>query len=791
LGSENTHQFQPSGRSSANSVSISRVVAVTFALGFLAVALALLGTFPVVNIALLAGAFLYAGLLVWRPELWLVLLPVLLPTLYLATWSGRLFFDEFDALLLLTLAAALGRGRYAVSFRAMSAGSRLLLTAFFATYLAALLKGFLPLPEIDANAFANYYSKLNSLRVGKGLIWALLLYPAWVAERRISAKRAQSLLVAGLAIGAFCVFLVVLWERKVFYALAFWTNKYAFIEALLDFSTQYRVTALFADMHTGGTAIDGYLLLVLPFAAMALFRARSRMEMVIGAVLFTGLMYACVTTFSRGVYLGMGAAVVATTFLVVRQHRERLRPATLLLAVLAATGLVAASFVAYRSGGYITLFYLITAFATSAALVVFTLPVKRNVLLGGLALLMLALIVLAMPSISVRHNEFRAIPAIILALTCISAGALTGWYIARSMRLFLTPLQAGVSVLAIIFCVGLLTPSLFGFRMEQRFSSVKEDLVHRMEHWQTAVDIMDQDFLTTLFGQGLGRFPEHYFWKHQNAKDVGGFVFEQQQGNTFVRFFGAKDVRLGQRASLQPNTNYVLTLDLRTSDERALLYLRACHRQIIQPFEWNPSCVQFKEVVESTGGRWERFEFPFNSKNLGTLRNNARAPQVFTIANRREYAFENRPQTTLDFDNVSIRDVRGVEQLVNGDFEAGVDRWFAYYDFNHLPWHIKNLWVHVYFELGLVGLTLFLFVIGSALRATAKAAGGSKLAFAIFVSIIGFLAVGSFGTLIDSPRIAFLFYFLVILGLGFGRWRVPARSNYMQRPAARLDTRVG
>lgn len=232
---------------------------------------------------------------------------------------------------------------------------------------------------------------------------------------------------------------------------------------------------------------------------------------------------------------------------------------------------------------------------------------------------------------------------------------------------------------------------------------------------------------------------------------------------------GAHDVRLGQRLSLKPNTDYVLSVDVRTDDKSALLYARACHRQLIHPSEWNPLCVQFKEPVKSTNGQWKHLQFRFNSGSVGSWKNIFRAPLVFTISNRREYGLNLVPQTILDIDNVSIRNVYEEEQITNGDFEAGIDRWFGYYDHNHLPWHIKNIWVHVYFEIGVIGLILFILLVLHALAATAKAARDSEFAFAIFVSLAGFLAVGSFGTLIDSPRIALLFYLLTLLGLGFGR----------------------
>ena len=54
--------------------------------------------------------------------------------------------------------------------------------------------------------------------------------------------------------------LSVLWERLAF-------------TDLLNFSSDYRVTGLFWEMHIGGAALDGFLALTVPFVARDLVRA--------------------------------------------------------------------------------------------------------------------------------------------------------------------------------------------------------------------------------------------------------------------------------------------------------------------------------------------------------------------------------------------------------------------------------------------------------------------------------------------------------------------------------------
>ena len=95
-----------------------------------------------------------------------------------------------------------------------------------------------------------------------------------------------------MQVGLAWVGLVLLWERAAY-------------PGLLDFSARYRTTATFWEMHVGGAAIDAYLALATPFAAWALVSARSPRAWVAAAALALLTGHACLTTFSRGAYVGV------------------------------------------------------------------------------------------------------------------------------------------------------------------------------------------------------------------------------------------------------------------------------------------------------------------------------------------------------------------------------------------------------------------------------------------------------------------------------------------------------
>ncbi|WP_293604768.1 O-antigen ligase family protein [Polaromonas sp. UBA4122] len=175
--------------------------------------------------------------------------------------------------------------------------------------LLALYRGFADAGGFSFDWFAGYTDPLNSLRVFKSLGFALLFIPLLQHELAHSRALASQRLATGIVAGLTVVTLAVVWERAAF-------------PGLLDFSTNYRTIALFWEMHVGGAAIDAYLVLTTPFVVWALVSAR-RPALWAGAAalaLLTG--YACLTTFSRGVYLAVAGSLVLLGMLLWAQKSD-------------------------------------------------------------------------------------------------------------------------------------------------------------------------------------------------------------------------------------------------------------------------------------------------------------------------------------------------------------------------------------------------------------------------------------------------------------------------------------
>ncbi len=270
----------------------------------------------------------------WRP--WWIggLLAALLPVASWAPSTGWWLVDEFDLLVLATLAGAYARwGLGAVADRGSPGAQRLrasdarvwrwLLIALAVSALCSLAIGLrdagVGLHTLSGSAdlwlraqYADYASAFNPLRVSKSLLWSLLLAPVM---QHLSAQRQRDMAkatLAGLACGLALVCALVLWER--------W--RYV---GLLNFSDSYRTVASFWEMHVGGGAIDAYLAMAVPMAFVAVWLVPGGWRWSCAAVLALTGTYAVLTTYSRGVYL---AVAVSLGLMALVAWRCKIRPAS-------------------------------------------------------------------------------------------------------------------------------------------------------------------------------------------------------------------------------------------------------------------------------------------------------------------------------------------------------------------------------------------------------------------------------------------------------------------------------
>jgi len=768
------------------------------ALAALALLLAAASVYPAPKLPLallLAG---YMGLLLWRPQAWLVAVPALLPILDFAPWTGWFFLEELDLLLLATCAAgywAIGRVPAPTKLPGLA---RFALGAFMLCYAIAAWRGITPLAPLDANSFANYTSPYNGLRVLKGVLWPVLLLPLLRATAGEQGGNLQRLLVPGMILGLVACSLAVVWERMAF-------------PGLFNFSSDYRPTAPFSAMHTGGAALDAYLAMSFPFVTLWLVNHPSPRRLVLGlAALGLGL-FAGLTTFSRDIYLAYAAAGAVIAVLGSAHH---LRSGSLSLRSMAASllMLVLTYWVlgqVFAHGGYrglgAALGMLATALllggaaprlpkpATAAALALLLLllvgalgtlvggagSMKGPYLAYGLALLCagagsvllltpersrgVLLLAVALPAqalaaalVARHYGGNEALPGIALA---IALALLMG-----ASRLLPQPpwrLDRGTLTVsffsAIVFAA--LIPISSSYYTGSRFSTVGNDLSTRLAHWGETLDMMDNTAMTTAFGEGLGRFPIAYMWQNKHGEVPGSFAYTDEPGNRYLLLSAAQYargwgevLRMLQHVDVQPNKRYHFKIDIRRKSADAWPVALVCQRWLIYP----ENCGEAKLPRQPVAAGWQTLEADLP---VLTQRPPWGAPMVLELYNSSH-------QAPLEVDNVSLVEMdTGRELIRNGSFTEANDYWFFSSDRSHMAWHVKNFAVNQLFELGWLGVlaTGFLLLAVGA-RMAARGLSGETYATVCLASLTGCMMVGLFDSITDVPRLSTVFLLIALAG---------------------------
>lgn len=768
---------------------------------------------PKLLLAVLLGA--YMALLLWRPAAWLVAVPALLPVLDFAPWTGWFFLEELDLLLLATCAAGYWRLGAEPPSTKLPGTARVALGLFLLCYLVAAWRGLMPLAPLDANSFANYTSPYNGLRVLKGVLWPLLLLPLLRATAGEQGSNLQRLLVPGMLLGLTACSLAVVWERLAF-------------PGLFNFASDYRPTAPFSAMHTGGAALDAYLAMAFPFVTLWLVNHPPPRRLVLGLLVLGLGLFAGLTTFSRDIYLayaaaggviaglgavhhlrggslsgrsmaasllvlvlaywilgqvfessgyrGLGAALgLLATALLLGGAAPRLAKPLLaaalalgLLALVAALGLLGSGGTAAK-GSYLAYGLALLCAAGGAGLLAAGAPAQRPL---GVLLLAAALPAQALASILVaRHyggNEtLPAISMVLLLAVALAASRLLPrppWTLDRG--------TLTVSFFsAIVFAA--LIPISSSYYTGTRFATVGRDMDTRLAHWSEALSMMDDTVLASAFGQGLGRFPQAYVWQNTHGEIPGTFKYVDEPGNRYL-LLGAAQYAIGygevlrmlQHVDMKPGQRYTLSFDLRRQDADAAPAAMVCARWLIYPMGCSPARMPPTPVSKD----WQTVtvELPVRQQAAAWG-----APLVFELYNRSHKA-------PLEIDNVSLREAgSGQELLRNGSFSAGHDYWFFSSDRNHMPWHVKSFAVNQLFELGWVGVaaTAFLLLaVGAPM--VARGLGGDHFATVSLAALTGCMMVGLFDSITDVPRLSTLFLLLALAGsLKPARKRIKVRRQ--------------
>ncbi len=781
-------------------------------------ALALIATLSVVgwllhyagSMPFAVGALIMVALAAFnRPGLGLFIVPALWPIADLAPWTGQIHFTESDALLLAACAGILGH-------HAVSAPPRiryrplkhtpigyLLLSLVAVSYLLSASRVLCPWPELSPGFWLGYDTPANALRLIKAFPLAILYCICLFIESGTSGRRAVHSVLYGLFAGLILASMAALSERLAFPGLS-------------NFSADYRTTAPFWEAHVGGAALDGWLVLTLPVLVW-LLRREDRPGVAAALLMATALVaYIVFTTFTRTTYVAALAGIAVSLILSPRQTDalpvqggfSRL-PGWLI--VNAAT--LAACVSAFSVGGYRSLAAIAGTLAC-AGLACQTLrqpPAVRTVLggvaglAGGLAAAALsmqipkgpyvlyALAFLGTLLVVALRRPARLVFGALAAQTVLGAWVGIHWggaeatassLVAAALVLSLACAQAFLpkpiwadsvqESTRFLCCIGfaaVLAVAGGSYYLKERVDAIESDIAHKTAHFHDGIALIKTD-LDRWIGLGPGQFPSAYFWNLPKAQYPGNITLRTEGDDPFLQIAGPRHVqgfgelfRITQRAPSSTNGPLKVTLTARANGPTGF-NVELCRKWLI----YEDGCT-INSVKINGDGTWGVYEFIVPGKAMGSGR--WYAPRLSTLS------VVAIGKTLLDVRDISIVDLTAGELIQNGRFTEGADHWFFTSDRHHLPWHAKNMWVHLWVEHGILGLVAWGILIAASLGRVALQGPHRTSAGAMAVAgIAGFLVLGMFDSLLDIPRLTVMLLVLNYLALA---------SREVTRPHAPAD----
>ncbi len=647
----------------------------------------------------------------WRhPAVWLIGVPALLPVLDFSPWTGWIAFQEFDLLVLATI--AVGWLRLGIDTSQPSVGPRrpgidavaLLGVALAVLTVIGLARGFEDAGGWRFGWYQGHVDPLNAWRVGKPVVFALLLAPLLLRElQRGGEALAMRRFATGMLAGVAVVAAASLWERAAY-------------PGVWDFTRRYRTTALFWEMHVGGAAIDAYLALAAPFVVWAVWAARTPLRWIAASALALLAGYAALATFSRGLY----AAVLVTSL---------------------GLGLVAAARRTRRG-------------EPSADV---DAPGFGDVALAAAALLLAAVV-------SDLHGFG---PGTMVAL-------LTGAAVWALRRLHPAGWRTSAGLaLALAFAVEVALAFGPGSFMLNRLAASERDGGSRWDHWRAGAGLLTTP-TEWAWGIGLGRFPARYAASPDGSEFAGSVALLDAEApasappgiGARVRLSGPRsDEDLGgyyaltQRVVLAPAQRTAVhrfEFDVR-AEPGTQVYARLCEQHLIYPMRCRSA---LRVVGAAAASGWHRESLALAGPTVSPPGRFPPRQTVFSVS-------VSSAGGAAEVARLALIGSDGGNLLANADFARGLAGWLPSATRYFVPWHADSLLLEVLVERGLVTLAVMAGLLAIALVRWMRLGlrEGPALRAVLLAALVGWLSIGLVSSVLDVPRVALLGCLLVAFGL--------------------------
>lgn len=689
---------------------------------------------------------------------WLYIVPLFAIAINLTTYTGRVVITELDIFLFFSCGILIyknGMRHSSLIIKALAIGLFIYLFYISATnHFNAL---FQPLTT-------NYYfTTFFSTSIIKGIWWASILTLILQSQFHRNNTKTLSNFFLSSCVSSICLFLIILWERRFFGGLFSDSSIFSLLKSFFDFTTSYRVTGLVADMHTGGESFDGMLLFLFPLNFAAIFFFKKQSLKIFAAVSACAVCYCVLVGFTRATYGAIACAAAAFLaskyYFDIKQQNTEVRP--LAINVLLITVYMFAIVNLYNVAG----FYSIGAGALLCFGVyyLYILSTKNNSkILWGIPIVTLFTIFILVDSFYdnawIEHTNLQLLSLSLYTVLLIATVFIKLYLLNKQKK----PMQAlTYPLIAIVILSGILSVATGGSRIVERMDKITGDLNTRLTHWQSVLDSGDNSLKTVFWGNGIGTFPTNYLTTFPEAvSKLGSFSIQENNATNALELGSGADLAFGQRIDAYPGITYTLKgfykLPKSDSKIKAHFKFQICERNLIVFEKWGQKCGKTKHLFEPTD-EYKAFSIEIPSKNIGEKHWLFRQQITFLM---RYYQGDD----VIAFDKIELFDNYQNQILKNADFTDQMDHWFFYHDFEHLPWHIKNIYLSIYYQVGIIGGLIFLGFILMGLRNLFNCDPEYRLLYISMLSvIIGYLSFGVFGDPLDSARTNMLFFMILFM----------------------------
>jgi hypothetical protein len=758
--------------------TIADKVSVTAGLLLLCATLLQFVDFPVLSHWLITFAVFYLFVLLLFPGIWLLILPVLVVSVDLTTWSGRFLFNELDLIFITTISYQLIARQFP---QKLSSHGVILTGLYVLLYLCQSLSAFKGGgAEIAGPAFGNpYYLDGYTYKVAKGVVWGTLLALRYVRQYQDNKDLTSQYTMVGASLAGIVLFIVILWERGTLGIIFQGGSRWELVASMLDFTSSYRTTGIFSDMHTGGEVIDGIILLFIPFTLYGLAHSHQIGMRLLALTGFTCLAYVTLVGFTRATYSAV--AISCVLFFVFGVKHQTHSGKSKLLAVYAGYALIIllAAVLSHYSGntsGAVAYTMMIVTGAT----VSFAMTLSRRTHVQIISCILGLGVTIVVGYFSVRANQSNrwiTVDSSGTAWTVLSVALLFGVSVTTFCHARLvTKTSRVIAPLLLIVVSAVVSFTLGGYKINERMQDVARDMNTRLTHWNNVFESGADSTMSMIFGNGVGRFPDDYLLSFpETVEKVGSFYINENESGNSLQLGSGHDLAFGQRVQIDANTKYSVKLSYKAEEvSRVAIFL--CERNIIFASNFQSNCSSLSQKLPISSEQPATLQININSKNVGKKSIFARWPTVLYIKNQNS----GKPITFTRIELTGILDSNDQvnwQLLQNTDFSQGMDHWFFYNDFSHLPWHIKNTWVQAYYDTGLTGLALLTMILIYASITCLRGRSNDSFIFTLVLGPLALAIFGMFGTPLDSARVSWLFYLMLFAAVLLVKTSVPHQQQ--------------